>query len=109
MGSRYSPKTPNGPLPEIPSLPAAVLARGAAGLQPGPRRFCCAGGVHGELEAGPTLGVRGITALFCGGEAVTENLRDPTGDLGGSGDDTYVGVSVGGSFLGRHDDLVVPA
>jgi hypothetical protein len=35
---------------------------------------------------------------------VTENLRDPAGDLGGGGDDTYVGVSVGGSFLGLHDD-----
>jgi hypothetical protein len=83
MGSRYSPKWLNGPLPEIPSLLAAVLARGAAGLQPGPRRFCGAGGVHGELEAGPSLGVRGIAGLLSGGEAATENLREPAGDLGG--------------------------
>ncbi|MEO3754974.1 hypothetical protein [Streptomyces sp. B6B3] len=38
---------------------------------------------------------------------MTENFRDPTGDLGGGGDDTYVGVSVRGSFLGLYDDLVV--
>src|SRR5687767_2353048 len=87
MNSRYSPKRPNGSLLDVGSLPSAVALRGAAGLQPGACRFCRAGGVHGELEAGASLGVRGIAALLGGGEALAENLRDATGGLRGGSDD----------------------
>jgi hypothetical protein len=103
MNSRYSLKRPNGPLLDVGSLPSAVVLRGAAGLQPGPCRFCRAGGVHGELEAGPSLAVRGIAVLLGGGEALAENFRDATGGLRGGGDDADLGVPVRPIMHGREE------
>jgi hypothetical protein len=107
MSARYSPERPNGPFLNVGSVLPTAVPRGTAGLQPGLDGFCRAAGVHGELEAGSSPGAGGIAALLGGGETATENLRDAAGDLGGGGDNAYLGVLVRGCFRGVHDDLVV--